>query len=47
MDLLNRIYNINGQLIYEGKSNQINMSEFPSGIYFFKIGDLTKKIIKK
>lgn len=47
IDLQNRIYNINGQLIYEGKGNQINMSEFSSGIYFLKIGNLTKKIIKK
>lgn len=46
------VYNLQGQIIMQSNSSQINMSELTSGIYLIKITDennltVTRKVIKK
>lgn len=47
MDERYSIYNRLGQEVYKGNANQVNLSHLPSGLYFFKIGNLTHKIVKQ
>ncbi len=46
-----QIYNALGSLVYtttiESEKTEINLTEQPSGIYFIRIGIITKKIIKE
>lgn len=41
------IFDNMGRLLLQTKENQINISEYSSGIYFVKIGDSCLKLIKK
>jgi lysophospholipase L1-like esterase len=41
------LYNNDGRLLMETAKAEINMSEYPAGIYFLKTGNQTLKIIKE
>jgi Secretion system C-terminal sorting domain len=41
----NYIYDNTGKIIYIGYENKVNVSEFSSGIYFLKTGNVNKKFI--
>lgn len=45
-----QVYNISGKLVWVGKlqagDNRINISDFPEGVYFVKVGRHVTKIIK-
>ncbi len=46
-----KIYNVLGEIIYQtemvNEKSEIDLAEQPAGIYFIKVGSLTKKIIKE
>jgi Secretion system C-terminal sorting domain len=41
------IYNSVGQLVYSGVEDKIRVSDFSSGIYFLKVGNINRKFIKQ
>ena len=46
-DFSYEIFSVKGDKIMDGiYSNQINISNFSSGIYFIKVGDQTIKFVK-
>jgi len=38
-------YNSVGQLIFTTSKNEINLSSYPKGMYYLKVGNLTRKVI--
>jgi hypothetical protein len=41
------IFNVLGELMYQGKERQISTALWPSGIYIVNVNQLNKKIIVK
>ncbi|MGE5428210.1 MAG: T9SS type A sorting domain-containing protein, partial [Methylococcaceae bacterium] len=42
-----QIYNLMGTLLLSGQNEMIDLSAYPSGLYFFKMNAKTLKITKK
>jgi endoglucanase len=41
------IFNLSGEKLKETQNNRMDISSFPSGIYFVKVGNLSRKFIKE
>lgn len=41
------VFNISGEKLKETQSNRMDVSSFPSGVYFVKVGNLSRKFIKE
>lgn len=40
------IYNLQGQVIYAGKENKVDVSHFPAGVYFLRVDSEVRRFVK-